>query len=119
MVKESKPAATSEAANAKSTGDAAAPPKAPPTPAESLSTMASLLEGAVKALETRLIAGRLMRQVAAVRKHLSASLLRVFVAGALADDCLLKPKLLAVLDEVGRWLAGNVVLVVDQHHGWA
>jgi 26S proteasome regulatory subunit N3 len=60
-----------------------APPPPPPTPIEQLRANTELLEKAVRAKETRVLSGRLLRQTAAVRRALDADTLANYVREAL------------------------------------
>ena len=59
------------------------PPAPPPTPIEQLRANTELLEKAVRAKETRVLSGRLLRQTAAVRRQLDAEVLAEYVREAL------------------------------------
>ena len=59
------------------------PPAPPPTPIEQLRANTELLEKAVRAKETRVLSGRLLRQTAAVRRQLDAEVLAGYVREAL------------------------------------
>ena len=67
-----------------------------------LDANASLLEKAVHLKETRLLAGRLTRQTAVVRKALSASVLESFVSHHLPDGLPSRTALLTSLKMVSR-----------------
>lgn len=60
-------------------------PAAPPSVSEQLAAIAALLETSVKAKETRVIVGRLLRQTNGVRKQLSADNLADFIRSTLPD----------------------------------
>jgi 26S proteasome regulatory subunit N3 len=73
--------------------DAAAPAKdaeqqqpKPFSVREGMQGIVSLLEKSVKTKETRLLMGRLMRQTAMVRKHMTASDLARFIKTYLPED---------------------------------
>lgn len=59
------------------------PPAPPPTPIEQLRANTELLEKAVRAKETRVLSGRLLRQTAAVRRQLDTEVLAEYVREAL------------------------------------
>ena len=69
--------APAEQNGAKEKGSAETP--APPTVKATLTANVSLLESAVRAKETRVLAGRLMRQTTAVRKRMTADDISTFV----------------------------------------
>lgn len=86
MVQEAAAAAAppADAAAAKAGDEAASAAQAKPFSApEAMAAVMSLLEKAVKSKDTRLLLGRLMRQTALVRKHMSGAELAGFVSAYL------------------------------------
>ena len=57
----------------------------PPSVSEQLAANVSLLETSVRAKETRVLVGRLLRQTTAVRKQLTADNLRDFITSTLPE----------------------------------
>ncbi|KAG2501927.1 hypothetical protein HYH03_000425 [Edaphochlamys debaryana] len=68
------------------TVDAAPATTAPPTVAEKLKAVVSLVEKSVKAKDTRLLIGRLLRQTASVRKQLKSTNVKDFLRATLPAD---------------------------------
>lgn len=91
------------------------PAPAPPKPQDQLRSIVVLLENAVKLKETRLLSGRILRLTAAVRKHLTADLLRTFGDSTLSSECELKLPLLQILDEV-RARARSARCTPEENH---
>jgi hypothetical protein len=77
-------------------------PKAPPKPADILRSCLDVVVRGVTSKDTRLLSGRLMRLVAAVRRQLTTSLLATFINDALAteEEGSLKATLLSALAQV-------------------
>lgn len=75
----------------------------PPTVQELLKAIVSLIESSVKAKDTRMLAGRLLRQTATIRKMLSSAVLHEFVSKYLVDaeSSTSKAFLLSQLDKDG------------------
>lgn len=71
-----------------------------PNPHEVLRNVIKLLEKSVKTKETRLLTGRLLRQTATLRKHLTPELLRGFVKEFLPTDLQANGLLLSQLDKL-------------------
>jgi 26S proteasome regulatory subunit N3 len=69
---------------------------------EGMQGIVSLLEKSVKTKETRLLMGRLMRQTAMVRKHMTASDLARFVKTYLPEDSSSAGFLQGYLKQVNR-----------------
>ena len=76
---------------------------APPTVKAMLTANTSLLESAVRAKETRVLAGRLMRQTTAVRKRMTADDLSAFVREVLPHGYPGSVFLLSHLSKVRRY----------------
>jgi len=97
-----------EAAKKAAAEAAAAPPEAPPppppTPIEQLRANTELLEKAVRAKETRVLSGRLLRQTAAVRRALDADTLAGYVREALPAGL---PARDMLLDALSKARAGS------------
>ncbi len=74
----------------------------PPTVQELLKAIVSLIESSVKAKDTRMLAGRLLRQTATIRKMLSSAVLHEFISKYLVDaeSSTSKAFLLSQLDKV-------------------
>lgn len=89
-----------EAAAANGTADAAAPTDAaaPVKVEDTLKGIVSLLEKSVKAKDTRLLMGRLLRQTAAVHKQLTPAAIRAFLGQCLPADSESKAFLAAQLE---------------------
>ena len=67
---------------------------------EALQSIVLLIEKSVKSKETRLQSGRLLRQTAVARRHLSAADLSAFLTASLPDDSPAKAYLLSVVAKV-------------------
>lgn len=72
-----------------------------------LASILVLLEKAVSVKDTKLLLGRLLRQTAAIRKHLSRDLLKNFVQDALPANNSSSPFLLEELSKASRKVASS------------
>ena len=68
--------------------------------AAQLDANVALVEKSVKAKETRMGSGRLLRTTAGIRKRLTRAILQQFIARHLPEDAPLRPILLAILEQV-------------------
>lgn len=72
--------------------------------AAQLASNVALIERSVKAKETRMGSGRLLRTTAAIRRRLTRAILQDFITKHLPQDSPSRPTLLAVLEQVGEFL---------------
>lgn len=72
------------------------------SPSAQLASILVLLERSVRAKDTKMIVGRLMRQTAAVRSKLDADNLATFIEEALPADQPTRPYLISQLKKVMR-----------------
>jgi len=79
-------------------------PDQPPSVSSQLAGNVSLLESAVRAKETRVLVGRLLRQTTAVRKRLTAENLADFVKSVLPQNYPGTSLLLMHLNKVRSWI---------------
>ncbi|GBF97272.1 26S proteasome non-ATPase regulatory subunit 3 [Raphidocelis subcapitata] len=84
---------------------AAAPAPKPYNVREALQSIVALIEKCVKAKETRLQSGRLLRQTAVARRHVSAADLAAFLSANLPEDAPAKAYLLGVVAKLGATAA--------------
>lgn len=97
---EKRPENASDAATPMDTEEAAPPKSVAEVVADQLTANVALIEKSVKAKETRMGAGKLLRSTAGIRRRLTSSILQDFIRAQLPDDSPLRHTLLAALDKV-------------------
>jgi len=84
---------------------------------EGMQGIIALLERSVKTKETRLLMGRLMRQTAQLRSHMTAADLDNFISTYLPDDSTSAPYLAGYIKQVGGAAGGHAYAAVGQAAG--